>query len=449
MKRALEDREAQRSGLRLSRGFGGGAPIVIVLLFLARCGSCKSNAAPDAGSATVASASASSRPVATPAPLSLPMAADHDAAGNVYVAGFVAARSAVNLSRFDDQGRLVWSVDALADLGFSSDAHVDVVAAQDGANVIWRGLQNKKRARIAQWVSSDGSVTGASAAVGSSACAAAGWLYAVGGKLGSSALVRPIKGGSDKSLVTIPEGHDPVLVCGEGTRAYIIDDGDDDVGIRLLDPEKDHALPRAVPVPLDALGGDEIREHEDFTTGDTLHELVVTEKGALSLHQYDGTTVAPRRALETPINADEDLMAADGNATHVVALIAREATARCDGDMGTDVLALDVPTDGSKERVTEVAHAPCGRDLGPYWVAPTPSAIYLAWNVRGPRNGSRAPVEALQWTKLGGTVAEVKLSAEDIVFAGCAKGKCMFASIVRPEGTDGMAPGEARVISIP
>src|SRR5678815_1151170 len=161
MKRALEDREAPRSGLRLSRGFGGGAPIVIVMtvtLFVARCGSCKSNAAPDAG--VVANASASTTPSATPAPLSLPMAADHDAAGNVYVAGFVAARSAVNLSRFDDHGRLLWSVDAISELGFSSDAHVDVVAGQDGANVMWRGLQSKKRARITQWVSSDGAVSG-------------------------------------------------------------------------------------------------------------------------------------------------------------------------------------------------------------------------------------------------------------------------------------------------
>ena len=420
---------------------------IVGALFLAHCGSCKSTAATDAGAVATTSASA---PNATPAPLSLPMAADHDAAGNVYVAGFVSARSAVALSRFDAQGRLVWSVDALVDLGFSSDAHVDVVAGQDGANVIWRGLQNKKRVRVTQWVSAEGSVAaGAPAAVGSSACTAAGFLYAIGGKLGSSALVRPIRGGSDKSLVTIPEGHDPVLVCGEGTRAYIVDDGDDDIGVRLLDPEKDHALPRAVLVPLGELGGDEVREHEDFTTGDTLRELVVTEKGVLSLHQYDGTTVTPRRALETPINSDEDLMAADGNASHVVALIAREAASRCDGDMGTDVLALDIPVDGSKEQVTQIAQAPCARDLGPYWVAPTADAIYLAWNVRGPRNGSRAPVEAFQWTKLGGTVTEVKLSAEDVVFAGCAKGKCMFAMIARPENTDGMTPGEARVISIP
>jgi hypothetical protein len=426
------------------------AVVIASTVFLARCGSCKSNAAPDAGTSANASASAPTGPAATPAPLSLPMAADHDAAGNVYVAGFVSARSAVNLSRFDDHARLVWSVDAISALGFSSDAHVDVVAGQDGANVIWRGLQNKKRVRITQWVAADGNVTGGPAAVGASACSTAGFLYAIGGKLGSSALVRPMHGGNDKSLVTIPEGHDPVLVCGEGTRAYIVDDGDDDIGVRLLDPEKDHALPRAALVPLDTLGGDEVREHEDFSTGDTLHELVVTEKGVLSLHQYDGTTVAPRRALETPINADEDLMAADGNATHVVAIIAREATARCDGDMGTDVLALDVPSDASsKEQVTQIAQAPCGRDLGPYWVAPTPDAVYLAWNVRGPRNGSRAPVEALQWTKLGGAVTEVKVSAEDIVFAGCAKAKCMFATLARPEGTDGMTPGEARITTIP
>jgi hypothetical protein len=421
---------------------------IVATLFLARCGSCSScngHAAADAGAA---SASASAKPSAVAAPLSLPMAADHDAAGNVYVAGFVAARSAVNLSRFDDHGRLSWSVDAVSELGFSSDAHVDVVASPDGANVIWRGLQNKKRARVAQWVSGDGSVSGVPAAVGENACTAAGWLYAIGGKLGSSALVRPIHGGNDKSLVTIPEGHDPGLVCGEGNRAYIVDDGDEDIGVRLLDPDKEHALPRAALVPLDALG-DEVREHEDFTTGDTLRELLVTEKGALALYQYDGTTVAPRRALDTTIGTDEDMMAVDGNASRVVALIAREATARCDGDMGTDVVALDIPLDGSKEQVTEIAHAPCGRDLGPYWVAPTPDAIYLAWSVRGPRSGSRAPVEALAWTKLGGAVTEVTLSAEDVVFAGCAKGKCMFATIARPEGTDGMVPGEARVITIP
>jgi hypothetical protein len=315
--------------------------------------------------------------------------------------------------------------------------------------VIWRGLQTKKRVRVAQWVSGDGSVTGAPSAVGANACAAAGWLYAIGGKLGSSALVRPIRGGNDKSLVTIPEGHDPGLVCGETNRAYIVDDGDDDVGVRLLDPDKEHALPRVALVPLDALAGDEVREHEDFTTGDALRELLVTEKGKLLLATYDGGNITARRSLDTSIASDEDLMAVDGNASHVVALVAREATSRCDGDMGTDVLAIDIPFPDGKEQVTEIAHSPCGRDLGPYWVAPTTDAIYLAWNVRGPRTGSRAPVEALQWTKLGGTMNEVKLSAEDVVFAGCAKGHCAFAALARPEGTDGMVPGEARIISIP
>jgi hypothetical protein len=363
----------------------------------------------------------------------------------VYVAGFVAARSAVNVSRFDDKGRLVWNTDAIADLGFSSDAHVDAVAAPGGVLVIWRGLQHKKRTRVAQWVKDDGAHTTASFAIGSSACSASGSLFTIGGKGGSSIVTRHVPDGADKSLVTLPDGHDPSLVCGEDKRAFVVDEGDDDLGVRALDEGK--ATPRVPLVSLDALA-DDVREHEDFTTGDVLRELLVTEKGQMVLSQYDGT-VAPRRTLEKTISAEEDLMAVDGNASHVVALVAREATARCDGDLGTDVVAIDVPLDGTKEHTLDVTSAPCGRDLGPYWVAPTPDAVYVAWSVRGPRNGAQAPVQALAWAKVGAAPTEVKLSAEDVVFAGCAKGRCTFVALARPEGTDGMAPGEARLIVIP
>ncbi len=142
-------------------------------------------------------------------------------------------------------------------------------------------------------------------------------------------------------------------------------------------------------------------------------------------------------------------MAVDGNAAHVVALVSREAASRCDGDIGTDVLAVDVPLPGGPERTVDVSQGACGHDLGPYWVAPTDGAMYLAWLVRGPRGGNRAPVEALAWAKLDGPSSEVKVSAEDVVFAGCAKDKCTFVALERPEGTDGMVPGAARLLTVP
>jgi hypothetical protein len=416
----------------------------------ARCSSCKSTAAGDAGP-PLASASASATPHATPAALSLPMAADHDASGGVWVAGFVAARNAINVSRFDAQGRLVASIDALASLKWSADAHVDVIAAARGALVVWRGIREGKRTRVAQWLNDDATLGAAALAIGSNACAAGSTVFTIGGKGGSSVVARAVPAGAEKSLVTIPEGHDPTLVCGEDKRAFVIDEGEDDMGVRVLDPDK--ASARAVLVPPSELEGDEMREHEDFTTGDVLRELLVTEKGRLSLHEYDGATVAPRRALDTAIASDEDLMAVDGNASHVVALLAREATARCDGDLGTDVLALDLPLPEGKEQVITVGTGACGHDLGPYWVAPTTDAVYVAWAIRGPRTSARspteAPVEALAWSKVGGAPSEIKLSAEDVVFAGCAKGRCMFVALTRPENTDGMVPGEARVIAIP
>ena len=416
----------------------------------ARCSSCKSNATADAGP-SIASASASNVPHATPAALSLPMAADHDALGGVWVAGFVAARNAINVSRFDARGRLVANIDALTGLKWSADAHVDTIAATRGALVVWRGIREGKRTRVAQWVNDDVTLGTTPFPVGSNACAAGGSLFTIGGKSGASAVARGVPAGADKSLVTIPEGHDPTLVCGEDKRAFVVDEGEDDMGVRALDPDK--AGPRAVLVPPSELEGDEMREHEDFTTGDVLRELLVTEKGRLSLHEYDGSTVAPRRALETVIASDEDLMAVDGNASHVVAIIAREATARCDGNLGTDVVALDLPIPDGKEQSLPAGAGACGHDLGPYWVAPTADAVYVAWAVRGPRTSARAPsqapVEALAWSKVGGAPSEIKLSAEDVIFAGCAKGRCMFVALARPENTDGMAPGEARVIAIP
>ena len=414
-----------------------------VSLAAARCGSCKSKAPAPADAAPPAPSAASNVP---PAPLSLPMAADHDRNGDVYVAGFVAAREVIDLSRYDAQGRLAWNGDALTNVAYSADAHVDVVATPDGAVVVWRGLHGGKRGRVAGFVAADGKV-GATFAVGSNACAAAGTLLSITSK--NTLTSRRLPAGPDKKIASFAEGRDAVLVCGEGKRAFLVDEGEDDIGVRPIDDGV--ARPRALLVAPDDLGDDEIREHDDFTIGDVLGQLLLTEAGHLVLREYvDGPTA--RRPLEAVIGPDSDLMATDGNAARVVAVVSRDASARCDGEIGTDVVAIDVPLPDGNDRTVDVAHADCGHDLGPYWVAPTDAAMYVAWAVRGPRSGEHAPVEALAWAKVdGGSGApnQVKLSAEDVVFAGCTKDKCMFAALERPEGTDGMAPGAARIIALP
>ena len=71
--------------------------------------------------------------------------------------------------------------DALTGLKFSSDAHVDVLAAQKGALVVWRGIREGKRARVAQWIGESVAPSGAPFAIGSSACVATDTLFTIGG----------------------------------------------------------------------------------------------------------------------------------------------------------------------------------------------------------------------------------------------------------------------------
>ena len=414
------------------------AVLLATSLAAARCGSCKSKAPAPADAAPSASSVVSNVP---PAPLSLPMSADHDRAGNVYVAGFVAARGVVDLSRFDEHG-LAWNVDALPDVKYTSDAHVDVIGADGGAVVVWRGIHAGKRTRTAAWVDGSGK-TGAPFTIGSNACAVGASLFSI---THAGVTMRALPAGPEKKIATVSEEREKVLVCGAEKRAFLVDEGEDDIGVRAI--ENGSARPRALLVAPDDLGDDEIRDHSDFNVGDVLGQLLHTEAGHLVLRQYvDGPTA--RRPLDAVVGPDEDLMAVDGNTAHAVAILSREASARCDGGPGTDVLAVDVPLPAGKDRTIEVTKADCGHDLGPYWVAPTESAVYVAWAVRAPRGGDAAPVEGLAWAKLDGAVQEVKMSAEDVVFAGCAKEKCMFAALERPEGTDGMVAGTAKVISIP
>ena len=421
--------------------------VAIVLLGVASaCGSCKHGATTDAGASPGASQGAAAP--AVPAPLSLPIAADADPSGHVYVAGFVAARGAVSLSRFDDTGRLVWAVDALDGLSFSSDAQIDVVSTPRGATVAWRGLRHGKRTRSARWVGDDGKVAEDTFDLGSTACSVGDSVYWIGGKSGTTTvMMRTVPAGADETVYHLADGIDPTLVCGASKRAWVVEEGEDSVRARPMEGGK--ALTRATLIGPDELGDDDVRDHDESTTGDGLDTVILTEKNQLIVRSV-GEPGGPKRVLDHQLGADEGLMAFDGNPSRTVVLLARDANARCDGDTASDVVGIDIPRAADqKERMLDLAHGECGKDLGPYWVAPTDDTIYVAWSVRGPRTGIRAPVEALVWTKLDEAPHSVPLSGENVVFAGCHAKHCAFAALVRPDGTDGMTPGEARVLLIP
>jgi hypothetical protein len=407
----------------------------------ASCGSCRKGA-------TQGDASADSSPLTvTPSALSLPIAADHDPSGRVYVAGLVAADHSVGVSLFDATGHLVWAQGALDNLWFSSDAHLDVVAATHGAVVVWRGLRNGKRVRIARWIGDDGKPT-TTFDVGSNACTVGDDLFSITGKGGGSIAVRHLPDGAERTVRTLAEGVEPALACGDGKRAYVIEEGEDDLAARPIENGK--ALSRVMVLSADDLGDDDVREHEDITIGDTLAELVLTEKSRFVLRRVTEAGAEPKRLLDRALGTDEGFMTADADNTHAAVILSRDANSRCDGDVGTDVIAIEVPLGEGPERVIDVVHGDCGKDLGPFWVVPAQGGLYVAWPTRGPRTGVRAPVESLTYTRLSDLVTKsLPLSAEEVVFAGCHHDRCAFAVLARPENTDGMTPGEARVLTIP
>ena len=109
---------------------------------------CNRASSSSATSSEAGIASASSSAAILPdknAIFSSPIAAAHAKGGAVFFAGYVAARNAFAITRIEKNNLVAWTVDAVTDVRWSTDADVHVFAAPDGgAYVVGRGIRNKK-----------------------------------------------------------------------------------------------------------------------------------------------------------------------------------------------------------------------------------------------------------------------------------------------------------------
>jgi len=198
---------------------------------------------------------------------------------------------------------------------------------------------------------------------------------------------------------------------------------------------------------------DDERERALFTFGDDgLGVVEVAQSGAMRFTRggaagpFEWTKVAHR------FPEDEDVDAVDGDARAVWVLVSRDATARCGGaEAAVDVVVHRLGEGGEKELA--IAKGDCGRDLGPYWVGLVGESALLGWAERVPKKApTDAPIGALGWARVQGDVVDahqLPVSADGLVFAGCAAEKCYAVALDRAAGTDGMKPGTARVLAFP
>lgn len=409
-------------------------------LMASGCDSCGSKpTAPTSDAKASAAPTASSPPFTGAAPdLSLPIGADIGPDGSaIFVAGLVAASRTIVLSHYDAKGTLVGVTDAFSDVDWVSGVELRVYVGTSGIAVAYRGPIAKTNGHHVRLFDPSGKPRGDAFDVDGVPCVEKDALITMDHGVGKIA-THPLGGAAAVlGLASVP---DAMLACGDA-KAYLLDEGDDGLAVRGIEETATKNVAAGD-------GDDEPREHPAYTVGDELSLVIVTTGGTMKVvAPFDAT---PREVGK--LHDDEDIVAVDGDAKRTFVVYSKDDLTRCGSEgLVSDVFVRVFPRDGSKTTSEEVIKAACDTDVGPFWTGEAGGKTVIAWGERSSKRPAGAPpVTALGYHVLGEPgVQHVTLSAEDVVFADCAGAKCWAATIERPTGTDGMAPGKARLVSFP
>lgn len=403
--------------------------ILAVLVSLSSCNGCgKGTSAVDAAPASADA----QRAAATPAPLSLPIAAAVTSDGAVLVAGLVAAKHTVVVERHDADG-VTWVADAATNVDWTPDLELRVLAdASSGGGVVVRSAATRQL----RLVDKDGNL-GPTSTPGAALCATEKGIAQVDSD--GSVVLRGWSGGELGRSAGLAD-RDPVLVCAQND-VFVLAEGEDDVMV-LRVPQ------RGLPLKL-AYDTDDVRERAPFTSGDMLGLAMVTQSGSTRIVRVtDGVSATYR--MKKQLSEDDDLESVDGDDKVTYVALSHDASDRCTtGGAATDVSVVRIDDEESE---IDVVKGDCGKDLGPYHVDATSKGAVLAWAERAPKRAhTDPPIERIAWAKIGdaANVSSAAVRGEGIAFAGCAKDRCHIAVLERPPGTDGMTPGTVRIISYP
>lgn len=417
------------------------------------CSRSSSPASGDAGAATVVASGSGTTVVPGAAVFSLPIGAAHASGGDAYFAGLVAARNVYELVKIKADGSTAWSVDALTNVHWSSDADVHVFGSPSGgALVLGRGTRDGKLVREIVGVDANGKIRGPAEATKNDACAIAGGVASLR-ETGDKAFVtlRDFTGAPPRDLFALRADGDHELVCGD-TTMFAVSHGDSIV------LERDGA--KSVVVQSGDPGSDDGEDDlETVAAGDDFVAVSV-KRHAVSVREITAARVAAWRSVgHLPDGADVEVIDGDAKDLYVVfALEAKDVPACSGGGFPSRIHALHVPRGGGgAAHVHALGLLACDSDDGPFFTgfsrAGGARKFFVAWPERRPPKSGEPPISALAYVAIANdTVADVvriPVDADGITDAGCDDDACYAAVLLRSAGTDGMVPGPAKVLRYP
>ena len=399
------------------------------------------------GGAPVASSSASLSRLLGPAIFSAPIAASHGGGGDVYFAGLIAARNVFELTKIQPDGSTAWSVDAVSDVHWSSDADVRVFASPNsGAFVLGRGTRGGKLVREIVSVDASGKIRAPAEPMKSEACATANGVAALR-ESGEHATVilRDFAGGPPRDLFSLHAAGDHELVCGDHAIFGVTHDD-------ALTLERSTA-----PAVVLANDHDDAEDVEEVAAADDFAAVSVHDS-TLSLRNVVGDKAGAWKKIgKLPASADIAVLDADASDLYVIYTEETHEGSCVGGGSPSKLAAMHVPRAGGDAHLHTLGTLGCDSDDGPFFTGflhkNGSSRFVVAWPERRAPHSGEAPISALAYVTIeADKVADVErltLDADAVTEAGCDDEACYAAALMRVEGTDGMVPGPAKILRYP
>ncbi len=398
------------------------------------------------GGASAATSSAAVLPDAN-AIFSAPIAAAHAKDGAAFFVGYVAARNTFAITRIEKNNLVAWTLDAISDVHWSTDADVHVFAAPDGgAFVVGRGIRNKKFIREIVAITADGKLRAPAEALGGEACATSDGVASVREENGKSRVaLRSFAGGAPHDLFSLRGEGEHEIICAEHA-------------VYAVTHEDAVTLEHAGSPPLQLLGEhDTSDDTEEFATGDDFG-MINVGSGAVFARDVGTQSAGAWRTLGV-LPESGDLVSGDADPSDLYVLYTQDVKDNScpGGGSPARLTAIHAARSGGDGHTHPLATLACDSDDGPFFTGFSHrnniSNFVVAWPERRGSQSGLPPISGLAYVVLAGDkVSDVKriaVDADALVDAGCDADACYAAALARVSGTDGMVPGPARIVRYP
>lgn len=402
-------------------------------------GGCRCNK--EGSGASEAPTTGEAPPAGGAAVLSAPIAAAHLPSGEIVVAGLDVAAKGIRVQRLGPKSEVLGERVALADVAWSTDSDLKLVAGE-GIAVTWRGLRGGKLVRQLVTLGVDLTPKGEPVDVAAASCATREALWFSDG---ARASVRPWKGATH--TVALPKDQETSLLCAAESAFAVLED-DDKTSITALGSAAGPTRGAThVMIREHEFGEDEQRELSEYTVGDDVGVVRLSRSGALAMRELKSGALGALAKLKTTIRPDDDVVAVDASATEVVIVYTQDvadagAAPGSEPAPCTKVAALRVNRASLDESTVVLSEARCGFEVGPFFTSAVRGGVQVAWAERASTIGqARAPIVGLAHVRVEldktPTVARIEQAADALVDAGCDDKGCYAVALARTAAAPG------------